>query len=407
MAEYNPAAFAEYFAWRPGKVLYRAANVALRLGDIGVRVYVKRGTIEERAVRLREHFTALGPAFVKLGQVLSTRADLLPAVVCTELANLQDNLPPASQKHAIALLTREMGAPPEAIFEYIPDEPVAAASLAQVYRARVKGGLEVAVKLQRPGLAESVALDATILRAAAVALRRVVRLRSNVVGIVDELIGRIFDEMDYRREADSIRRFYRTYTPGEGSGAGLEGLVRAPLVLDELSTSAVLVMEWIDGTRFTDIDAMLALGLQPSALLERGVRCSLHQLLETGFMHSDPHPGNLVVGRDGALVYLDFGMVVEVPASARRAMIRGLVGFVNRDAVSMVRDLQTLDFLPPLGEDDARAATTALRNVFDRAEEGGGGGGGGGASVLATGSAVRGTNDFLGVVSQLRRGRTS
>ena len=181
---------------------------------------------------------------------------------------------------------------PEALFEYIPDEPVAAASLAQVYRARVRGGLEVAVKLQRPGLAQSVALDATILRNTAIALRRVagtqhklfsllmeqmvvddmagnvssihwsphhrmpfdcrsrasnclsmtwraisarpyylVKLRSDVVGIVDELIGRIFDEMDYRREADSIRRFYDVYKAGGGAGAGLAGQVRAPQVV--------------------------------------------------------------------------------------------------------------------------------------------------------------------------------
>lgn len=400
---YDPVSFAEYFAWRPGKVFYRFANIALRLGDIGTRVYVKRGTVEERATILREHFTALGPAFVKFGQVLSTRSDLLPAAVCFELAKLQDNLPAASHEHAVALLARELRAPPEALFEYIPEQPIAAASLAQVYRARVRGGLEVAVKLQRPGLAETLALDSTIMRSIALALRRMVRLRSDFVGIVDELVGRTFDEMDYRLEAASIRRFHNTYAGGEGDAGGLAGLVRAPLVLDELSTSAVLVMEWIDGTRLTDLDAMLAMGIKPSVLLERGVRCSLHQLLETGFMHSDPHPGNLVVGRDGALVYLDFGMVVEVPRQTRRAMIRGLVGFVNRDAPSMVRDLQTLDFLPP--HIDVQAATAALRDVFDRAEEGGGGGEGGGnaygANIIMTGSAVRGTNDFLGVVSQL------
>ena len=400
---YDPVAFADYFKWRPAAVLWRACEVAVRLGDVGARVYVKRGTIEDRARRLREHFTALGPAFVKLGQVLSTRADLLPASYCAELTKLQDDLPPASAEHAAALLRREMGFAPEAVFEHLPTEPVAAASLAQVYRARIKGGLEVAVKLQRPGLGRSVALDATILRAAAFAVRSVVRLRSDVVGIVDELIGRIFDEMDYRREADSIERFYETYRAGGGAGAGLEGLVRAPVVLRELSSAAVLTMEWVDGTRLTDLPAMRSLGLEPDALLERGVRCSLHQLLETGFMHSDPHPGNLVVGRDGALVYLDFGMTVDVPAHARRAMIRGLVGFVNRDAASMVRDLVALDFLPQ--RTDVSAATAALRDVFDRAEANAGGGedgvAGGGGGVLPTGSAIRGTNDFLGVVSQL------
>ena len=402
-AVYDPAAFDEYFSRRPLKVMYRFLEVVTRLSDVGARVYVKRGTIEERAARMRRHFTELGPAFVKLGQVLSTRADLLPASYCEQLGQLQDNLPPASREHALALLRRELDAPPEAFFERIPETPVAAASLAQVYRARtVDGGLDVAVKLQRPGLAESVALDATILRLIARIVRRFVRLRSDVVGIVDELIGRIFDEMDYRREADSIRRFRDVYRVGGGAGSGLEGLVRAPAVLDELSTRAVLVMEWIDGARLTDVDAVAAAGLTPSDLLERGVRCSLHQLLETGFMHSDPHPGNLLVAPDGSLVYLDFGMVVEVSPGTRRAMIRGLVGFVNRDANSLVGDLRTLDFLP-LDVDHA-AAGAALRGVFQASAGGAGAGedaGGGGVVTLPSGSAVRGTNDFLGVVSQL------
>ena len=398
-AVYDPAAFDQYFARRPLKVMYRFAEVTARLSDVGLRVYLKRGTIEERAGRMRRHFTELGPAFVKLGQVLSTRADLLPASYCEQLGQLQDNLPPASREHAIALLARELNAPPEVFFERIPDVPVAAASLAQVYRARTKhGGLDVAVKLQRPGLAAAVALDATILRMLARITRRFVRLRSDVVGIVDELVGRIFDEMDYRSEANAIARFRRDYAVGGGSGVGLEGMVRAPAVLSELSTSSVLVMEWIDGSRLSDADAVMKAGLTPGHLLERGVRCSLHQLLTTGFMHSDPHPGNLLVSPDGVLVYLDFGMVVEVSPRVRRAMIRGLVGFVNRDADGLVRDLTTLDFLPC--DVDHAAASDALRKVFE-ASSSASNGGNEEAVTLPSGSAVRGTNDFLGVVSQL------
>ena len=142
-----------------------------------------------------------------------------------------------------------------------------------MYRARTKhGGLDVAVKLQRPGLAAAVALDATILRMLARITRRFVRLRSDVVGIVDELVGRIFDEMDYRSEANAIARFRRDYAVGGGSGVGLEGMVRAPAVLSELSTSSVLVMEWIDGSRLSDADAVMKAGLTPGHLLERGVQ---------------------------------------------------------------------------------------------------------------------------------------
>ena len=149
--------------------LVRLAGLEVEGEPVHVRLPLAR--------RLRMVLSELGPTFVKLGQVLSTRADLLPASYCEQLGQLQDNLPPASREHAIALLARELNAPPEVFFERIPDVPVAAASLSQVYRARTKhGGLDVAVKLQRPGLAAAVALDATILRMLARITRRFVRL---------------------------------------------------------------------------------------------------------------------------------------------------------------------------------------------------------------------------------------
>jgi aarF domain-containing kinase len=206
-----------------------------------------------------------------------------------------------------------------------------------------------------------------------------------------------------RATKDRDRNQNRDRNRRKTRGGGLEGLVRAPLVLDELSTGAVLTMEWIDGARLTDVARLATAGVTPAALLDRGVRCSLHQLLETGFMHSDPHPGNLVVSERGELVYLDFGMVVEVPPRARRAMIRGLVGFVNRDASGVVSDLIELDFLPR--DVDATAAAEALRVVFEDA-----------AAATETKpdpdpagrsrtqtplNRVRGADDFLGVVSQL------
>ena len=200
--------------------------------------------------------------------------------------------------------------------------------------------------------------------------------------------------------AASAERFAAAYAVDGGAGAGLAGLVRAPRIVPELSTRAVLVMEWIDGARLTDVDALFASGLTPGTRLDRGVRCSRISCSARGFMHSDPHPGNLVVARDGALVYLDFGMVVEIPETARRAMIRGLVGFVNRDAASLVDDLADLRFLPETT--NRAAAAEALAAVF----HGVAGDATGDSETtdrgsMPTGSAVRGTNDFLGVVSQL------
>ena len=389
---YDPKAFTEYFLYRrPFRALMRTTEILLRLSDVGARVALRRGAVEDRAARLRAHFAVLGPAFVKLGQVLSTRADFLPPSYCRELTKLQENLEPITHEHAEATLSDELDivTTNEVFAGGLPRTPVAAASLAAVYKAKLAArpdGPAVAVKVQRPGLAESVALDATILRGIALMLREVFGLRSDVVGIVDELVGRIFGELDYRAERLAVERFRATYALGGGSGSDLAGKVRAPRVIPELSTDRVLVMEWINGVRLSDAE-----GVRSSAknvLLERGVRCSLHQLLETGFMHADPHPGNLVVDANtGALTYLDFGMTVTVDARRRSAMLRGLVGFVNRDARSLVRDLVELEFLPR--DVDRTRAAYALTEVFD------------GVARETNTKAVRGTNDFLGVVSQL------
>ena len=389
---YDPKAFTEYFLYRrPFRALMRTTEILLRLSDVGARVALRRGAVEDRAARLRAHFAVLGPAFVKLGQVLSTRADFLPPSYCRELTKLQENLEPITHEHAEVTLSEELDivTTNEVFAGGLPRTPVAAASLAAVYKANLAArpdGPAVAVKVQRPGLAESVALDATILRGIALVLREVFGLRSDVVGIVDELVGRIFGELDYRAERLAVERFRATYALGGGSGPDLAGKVRAPRVIPELSTDRVLVMEWINGVRLSDAE-----GVRSSAknvLLERGVRCSLHQLLETGFMHADPHPGNLVVDANtGALTYLDFGMTVTVDARRRSAMLRGLVGFVNRDARSLVRDLVELEFLPR--DVDQTRAAYALTEVFD------------GVARETNTKAVRGTNDFLGVVSQL------
>lgn len=391
---YDPKAFTEYFLYRrPFRALMRTAEILLRLSDVGARVALRRGAVEDRAARLRAHFAVLGPAFVKLGQVLSTRADFLPPSYCRELTKLQENLEPITFEHAEATVLDELDivTTNEVFAGGLPRTPVAAASLAAVYKANLAArpdGPAVAVKVQRPGLAESVALDATILRGIALVLRKVFGLRSDVVGIVDELVGRIFGELDYRAERLAVERFRATYSLGGGSGPDLAGKVRAPRVVPELSTDRVLVMEWIDGVRLSDHSAEGVRSSAKNVLLERGVRCSLHQLLETGFMHADPHPGNLVVDANtGALTYLDFGMTVTVDARRRSAMLRGLVGFVNRDARSLVRDLVELEFLPR--DVDRTRAAYALTEVFD------------GVARETNANAVRGTNDFLGVVSQL------
>lgn len=379
---YDVAAFEAWFARRPLLVLRRALVVGLELGFVGASVAAKAGERRKRAKRFTETLTRLGPAYIKLGQVMSTRADVFPVEYVEELAKLQDALPPADLASSVETLERELGISVD-FFESFDPRPVAAASLAQVYRATLPGGHDVAIKLQRPGLAELVALDAVILRRFVGVVGKWRNFKSDVVGIVDELVGRIFEEMDYTREADNCRRFRTMYAADGDAGVGLAGYVYAPRVVDSLSTPSVLTMEWVDGLRLTDLSLMQARGIVPNEVLDRGLRASLHQLLSSGFMHTDPHPGNLIVAENGGLTYLDFGMTVEVPVETRRAMVRGLIGFVNRDARGLVDDLQTMDFLPP--HVDKVAAEEALRSVF--------------AGESAT--KVRDSMDFMGVVSQL------
>ena len=379
---YDIDAFEAWFARRPFRVLARAAVVAYELGAVAASVATRAGERRRRARSFTETLTRLGPAYIKLGQVMSTRADVFPVEYVEELSRLQDALPPTNVRESARALERELGVSLD-FFERFDETPVAAASLAQVYRATLPGGHDVAIKLQRPGLAELVALDAVILRRFVGVVGYWRNFKSDVVGIVDELVGRIFEEMDYAREAANCERFREMYAEDGDAGVGLAGLVRAPRVVASLSGTRVLTMEWVEGVRLTDVSVMRAQGIVPNEVLDRGVRASLHQLLSAGFMHVDPHPGNLLVARNGGLTYLDFGMTVEVPIETRRAMIRGLIGFVNRDARGLVDDLKAMNFLP--SSVDVAAAEEALRVVFS------------GESA----SKVRTSNDFMGVVSQL------
>jgi len=221
---YDPQVLTAYFAKRPWLLVSRFTEIMARALDIGIRVSLKRGTVEERARRLKNHFARLGPAFIKLGQVLSTRSDFLPEAYRTELSELQENIEPASKTHALELLLKELKLDSmdqiDSLFkDGFPALPVAAASLAQVYKVQLNSEtfskgfthettlfgddipsnapVTIALKIQRPGLAANIALDAVILRGIAIFLRNVIKLRSDVVGIVDELVGRIFGELRY------------------------------------------------------------------------------------------------------------------------------------------------------------------------------------------------------------------
>ncbi len=311
----------------------------------------------QHAARLREILTQLGPTAIKIGQALSTRPDLVSPLFLEELAKLQDELPPFDNATAFALIESELGRPVEQIFREISPEPIAAASLGQVYQAYLHTGEKVAVKVQRPDLIERISLDMYIVRSlAAWAKRTFRRIRSDLVGIVDEFASRLYEEMDYTQEGRNAERFLELYRHPS---------IYAPKIYWEYTRTKVLTMEWIDGIKLTQLDKITAAGLEGRHLIEIGVNCSLKQLLEHGFFHADPHPGNLLAMYDGRLAYIDFGMMSTIQPHQRYGLIKAIVHLVNRDFVALAQDYVDLEFLDP--DTDLTPIIPALEAVFAEA----------------------------------------
>ena len=363
---YEPIALAAYYKKRPLQVLRRIFTVLVPSLSFAFGLWLdsKRGIVvkkdQRRAAQLRELLTRLGPAYIKIGQALSTRPDLVPPVYLEELTRLQDQLPAFPNEIAYQFIQEELGALPEEIYSELSPHPIAAASLGQVYKGKLKStGEEVAVKVQRPDLREGITIDLYILRRlAGWAQRTFKRVRSDLVGILDELGDRIFEEMDYIHEGQNAERFFQLY--------GHMKDVYVPNIYWEYTNRRVLTMEWINGTKLTNTAELNAQGINARYLIEVGVQCSLRQLLEHGFFHADPHPGNLLATTDGKLAYLDFGMMSEIKPLQRYGLIEAIVHVVNRDFEGLAKDYVNLDFLSP--ETDLTPIIPAFARVFADAE---------------------------------------
>ncbi|WP_254934295.1 AarF/ABC1/UbiB kinase family protein [Cyanobium sp. WAJ14-Wanaka] len=368
LLSYDPAAITRIYAGHPQRLIKRLWQTLVPIGLylLGVASDWLFGLLRNserarnRSREAAELLVALGPAFIKAGQALSTRPDIVPPVLLEELAQLQDQLPGFDSALAMACIEEDLGAPISTIYAQLDAEPISAASLGQVHKGVLPTGQTVAVKVQRPGLREQITLDLYIVRNIAAWLNRNVGLiRSDLVALIDELGKRVFEEMDYLNEASNAEAFARLHSQNPR--------IAVPAIYRHATSRRVLTMEWIDGVKLTNLEAVRQLGIDPDDMVNVGVNCSLQQLLEHGFFHADPHPGNLLALPDGRLAYLDFGMMSEVSRESRTGLIQAVVHLVNRNFSKLSKDFVSLGFL---AEDvNLEPIVPAFENVFGQAIE--------------------------------------
>ncbi|PSB24503.1 hypothetical protein C7B69_13295, partial [filamentous cyanobacterium Phorm 46] len=280
--------------------------------------------------RIRAHWLVntlldLGPTFIKIGQSLSTRADLLPLEYVKELEQLQDRVPEFSSEEAIALVESELGKDIYALYRDFDPLPIAAASLGQVHKARLHTGEDVIVKVQRPGLESLFDLDVK-------AVRQVMRLcdrhlpgtrKYDLESIYHEFFKILYQEIDYVQEGKNSDRFSENFQEFPQ--------IIVPKVYWQYTTKKVLTLEYVPGIKVDDRISLEAIGVDIAKLNQLGICCYLKQLLLDGFFQADPHPGNLAVTEDGSLIFYDFGMMAEVKSLAKDEMVKTFFAVMRKD----------------------------------------------------------------------------
>jgi len=343
LGKYDPDAARAYFDSRPAEAAARAAEIGTLSAGFGLSLlqdYLKKEldtNADRRAQELSVLLTRLGPTFIKVGQSLSIRTDLLSPAYVRGLRSLQDQVPAFPTSEAREILEEELGSSVDEVFSEFSSKPVAAASLGQVYKAKLRSdGREVAVKVQRPDIVNQIALDMHLLREFAPWAKRTFNLNTDTVGTVDIWGAGFVDELDYISEARNGEFFEESVqtTP-------LSGVVFSPPVVEECTTGKVLTTEWVDGER-----------LDKSSSEDVTILCSiamnsyLTMMLETGVLHCDPHPGNLLRTPDGRLCILDWGMVTKLNSDLQITLIEHMAHLTSRDYDEIPKDLLLLGFIP-------------------------------------------------------------
>ena len=362
---YSAKAIANHYRFRPWAVIWRAFTIvwffsrfvlSLKLDEWGNQVEQNKF---KRASQLRKILTKLGPTFIKVGQALSTRPDLIRKDFLDELIKLQDQLPPFNNTLAFSIIERELGCSLKEAYRELSPNPVAAASLGQVYRGFLHSGEEVAVKVQRPNLLPTIQLDLYLMRWAAGWLSPwlPLNLGHDLTLIVDEFGIKLFEEIDYCNEGRNAEKFATNFRG--------DPTVKVPVIYWRYSTIRVLTLEWINGIKLTDTAGIRAAGLDTDTLIQIGVISGLRQLLEHGFFHADPHPGNLFAIPDGRMAYIDFGMMDQLEQYTKETIASCVVYLINQDYAELAKNFVKLGFLTP--DTDIRPIIPALESVLGQA----------------------------------------
>lgn len=365
MRRYDPEAIARYYRYRPWRSLWRTLAIVWQFSGflIGLKLDEWFGVVEKnktrRAVRLRQILTDLGPTYIKVGQALSTRPDLVRKDFLDELTKLQDQLPPFPTPIAFNIIEQELDRSIDEVYSQISPEPVAAASLGQVYRARLHSGEEVAVKVQRPNLLPILTLDLYLLRWASnwLAPWLPLNLGHDLRMVVDEFGIKLFEEIDYINEGRNAEKFAANFQN--------DPTIKVPSIYWRFSSHHVLTLEWINGFKLTDTDKVRESNLDSNSLIEIGVTSGLRQLLEFGFFHADPHPGNLFATPSGQMAFIDFGMMDQLSQEMKETLVDSVVHLINKDYEPLAHDFVKLGFLTP--ETDIKPIIPALEVVFSNA----------------------------------------
>jgi len=378
LRRYDPTVIAHYYKQRPWLAIWRTLSIIWMFAGflLGLKLDEWLNRTEQnkskRACQLREILTKLGPTFIKVGQALSTRPDLIRKDFLEELVKLQDQLPPFDSAIAFRIIETELDRSVEEVYSQISPKPVAAASLGQVYRARLKSGEEVAVKVQRPNLLPVLTLDLYLMRwgASWLAPWLPLNLGHDLTLIVDEFGTKLFEEIDYLNEGRNAEKFAANFRENPD--------VKVPVIYWRFSSKRVLTLEWIYGIKLTDIEQIEKQGLERDVLIRIGVTSGLQQLLEHGFFHADPHPGNLfalppqcpVDGekqpskwvQGGRMAYIDFGMMDQLDQHTKETLVDAVVHLINKEYESLAQDFVNLGFLTP--ETDIYLIVPALEAVL-------------------------------------------